>query len=316
MMTLDERARSAAEGLQATVTRAIPVAPPYPPPTAMPQWLRPVLTFALSAVIVTAGAFLISRPEPRVTDLPDPTTPVVIDPTVPESTTSTIESTPTSARATEDTTVTSEADAGVAPAPVEEADVTPPMIQILEPADGARFTDSRLTFKGTTEPGAVVTFGPFEADVDSAGNWSIVLILSEGGNRTTAVATDAAGNTSEASVLVYLDPPVTTTVPKDEPPPEEPPKEEPPASEPFHAEQLYGTCAEDPPYDVFMGTGTPGHTVKVTSEYGSGVTTIDETGSFEIQVFFETAPVDEPFAVTVKDKETGESFVFEFVHTG
>lgn len=314
-MTLDERARSASEGLQATVSNAIPVAPAFPPVTAIPTWLRPVLTFALSAVIVAAGAFLISRPEPQVADLPDPTTPVVVDPTVPESTTSVVEST-TSSTVSEDTTVTSGVDAGVAPVPVDDADITPPAIQILEPADGARFTDSRLTFKGVTEPGATVTFGPFNADVDDEGNWSIVLILSEGGNRATAVATDGAGNTSEASVVVYLDPPVTTTVPKDEPPPEEPPKEDPPATEPFHAEQMFGTCAEDPPYDVFFGTGTPGHTVKVSSDYGSGVTTINDEGAFEIQVFFETAPLDVPISVTVKDKDTGESFVFEFVRTG
>ena len=79
---------------------------------------------------------------------------------------------------------------------------------------------------------------------------------------------------------------------------------------------MYGTCAEDPPYDVFFGTGTPGHTVKVSSDYGSGVTTINDEGAFEIQVFFETAPLDVPISVTVKDKDTGESFVFEFVRTG
>jgi len=92
--------------------------------------------------------------------------------------------------------------------------------------------------------------------------------------------------------------------------------EDPPATEPFRAEQMYGTCAEDPPYDVFFGTGTPGHTVKVSSDYGSGVTTINDEGAFEIQVFFETAPLDVPISVTVKDKDTGESFVFEFVRTG
>lgn len=315
-MSLDERARSAAEGLQATIDAAIPAAPPFPPVQAIPQWLRPALTFALSAVIVAAGAFLISRPAPQVADLPDPTTPVVIDPTVPESTTSTIESTTTTADESDAATPTSAEDAGATPDPVEEADVTPPMIQILEPADGARFTESRLAFSGVTEPGATVAFGPFEADVDDDGNWSIVLILSEGGNRATAVATDAAGNTSEASVVVYLDPPVTTTVPKEEPPPEDPPKEDPPPTVEFHAEQLYGTCAEEPPYDVFFGTGVAGHTVKVSSDYGSGVTTISDEGTFEIQVFFPSAPIGETFAVTVKDKDTGESFVFEFVHTG
>lgn len=315
-MTLDERGRSAAAGLQATVTTAIPTAPPFPPVQAVPGWLRPALTFALSAVIVAAGAFLISRPVPQVADLPDPTTPVVVDATVPDNTSTTLEPTTTTASPNRDSSPTSESEAGLAPPPVEEPDTTPPMIQILEPGDGTRYTDSRITFSGVTEPGAIVTFGPFEAAVDPDGNWSIVLILSEGGNRATAVATDAAGNAAETSVVVYLDTPATTTVPKEEPPPEDPPKEDPPVVTEFHAEQVYGSCAEVPPYDVFFGSGVAGHTVKVSSDYGSGTTTIGDDGAFEIQVFFPSAPFGETFAVTVKDKDTGESFVFEFIHNG
>lgn len=320
-MTLDERGRAAAEGLQATVQAAIPTVPPFPPAPFLPGWLRPALTFVMAAVVVAAGAFLISRPTPEVVDTPDPDVPEVTVTTG----TSTPESVPvddadqsvpadTSGEHTTSPSTVSDAGAPLSPPP-EEADVTPPTIEIVDPVDGAHFTDSRLQFSGITEPGATVFFGPYEADVDEAGNWSIVLILSDGGNRATAVATDPAGNTAEDSVVVYLDTPATTTVPKDEPP-EEPPKEDPPAAAPFHAEQTYGECAEDPPYDVFHGTGEPGHTVKVSSDYGSGTTTIDGEGGFEIQVFFPSAPIGETFAVTVKDKDTGESFVFEFVHTG
>ena len=314
-MTLDERARSAADGLQSAVLTAHPVAPPFPPAPVGPAWLRPALTFALSAVIVAVGAFLISRPEPQVADIPDPTNPVITETTIGETTSTSAATTTTESIEVDESTPTSQADVGIAP-PAPEADVTPPVIQILSPTDGARFTDSRLTFTGITEPGAQVMFGPYEADVDTEGNWSIVLILSEGGNRTTAVATDPAGNVAEASVVVYLDPPVTTTLPKDEPPKEDPPKEDPPAEVEFHADQLYGTCAEDPPYDVFFGTGVAGHTVKVSSDFGSGTTTIKEDGTFEITVFFESAPLDVTFDVLVKDKDTGESFSFSFVHTG
>lgn len=260
----------------------------------------------MSAVVVAAGAFLISRPGPQVADLPEPTVPVVTDDTRLEDITTTSLA-PTTTEVPE-TVPTTAADASVTPAP----DTTPPAIDIVEPLDGSHFTESRIRFAGTTEPGATVAVGPFDADVDAEGNWSIVLVLSEGGNRATVVATDEAGNSAEASTLVYLDPPVTTTIPKEEPPPDDPPGEE----ISFAAEQLYGTCAEDPPFDVFFGTGVPGHIVKVTSDYGSGDTTIKEDGTFEIEVFFPTAPLGETFTVTVKDKATGESFVFEFVHTG
>ena len=108
---------------------------------------------------------------------------------------------PTTAAVGDEATPPAQAEVG-APPPAPEADITPPMIEILTPTDGARFTDSRLTFSGVTEPGARVAFGPYEADVDAEGNWSIVLILSEGGNRATAVATDDAGNVADTKVNV------------------------------------------------------------------------------------------------------------------
>lgn len=66
-------------------------------------------------------------------------------------------------------------------------------------------TTSAYRFVGVTEPGAsVVAAGRYEADVAADGTWSIVLMLNLGGNVATFVAEDAAGNTTELRVPVYL----------------------------------------------------------------------------------------------------------------
>ena len=81
------------------------------------------------------------------------------------------------------------------------------------------------------------------------GNWRIVLLFTnDGWNTVTLSAKDAAGNQSTASVKAYCE------VPKEEAPPEEEePKEEPKDYE-FTANQKFGTCAEEPPYDIWYGT--------------------------------------------------------------
>ncbi len=69
----------------------------------------------------------------------------------------------------------------------------------------------------------------------------------------------------------------------------------------FTANQQYGSCTENPPYDVFWGTGVPGTAVEVGSAYGSGRAEVGEGGNWEMKVFFETAPVGQPFEVVVAD---------------
>ena len=133
-------------------------------------------------------------------------------------------------------------------------------------------------------------------------------------------AVDEAGNVGTDSVNVVYKAPEKPKVekPKEEPPKEEPPKEEKPKEEPqeweFSAKQLYGECAENPPYDVFHGTGKPGSLIFVESEYGGGVAEVGEKGGWEIKVVFEAAPVGKVFPVYVTD-EFGHKKVFEFVHT-
>ena len=80
------------------------------------------------------------------------------------------------------------------------------------------------------------------------------------------------------------------------------------------ANNTYGTCAEDPPYDIYLGTAPASTSVTISSEFGSGVTTADGAGNWSKQVFFDGAPIGESFTVTVT--VGGEVFTFGMVVTG
>ncbi len=175
------------------------------------------------------------------------------------------------------------------PAEEPEADVTPPELFITTPEDGARFAEKALKFRGETEPGARVFAGKYEADVNEAGEWAIVLMLAPGKNHVTFVAKDEAGNKSDASVTVYYD------APEGE----------------FTANQKYGSCSDPIPWEKFYGTGTPGSWIEAVSEYGSGETKVKDDGTWYLKVTFPEAPYGKTFPVTVKDA-FGHKKVFEF----
>ena len=120
------------------------------------------------------------------------------------STSTTTSPTPTTTNAEEPTVETPTA-------AVVPPDTTPPKLTITSPKDEARFDERVITFRGTTEPGASVSSGSFEAEVDEDGDWSLALVLSEGGNRAFFRATDAAGNDTTDQITVFYDPPATTT---------------------------------------------------------------------------------------------------------
>ncbi len=187
----------------------------------------------------------------------------------------------------------------------EPDDTTPPDLQILHPVNGQVFESKEVVFEGITEPGARVFAGQYEADVNADGGWRIVLILSPGNNHATLKAKDAAGNISQASVSI------TYAIPEKEEPPKE---EQDPKDWEFSAYQVYGECSENPPYDVFYGTGKPGSRIVVISEYGDGETEVNENGEWEIKVFFPESPIGQGILVKVKD-EFGHKKSFEFTHT-
>lgn len=182
----------------------------------------------------------------------------------------------------------------------ETADLNPPVLVISSPLDGDRLKETAVTFAGTTEPGAVVAAGPYQATVAADGSWSIVLMLSEGGNRASFTATDAAGNSAEASIVVYYDPPETK------------PKL-PPGEWAFTAHATYGECALNPPYDEYYGTAAPGTKILILSDFGSGSTVANAAGEWWVKVEFPTAPYGKVFVVKAKNETTFEKIAFEFV---
>jgi Glucodextranase, domain B len=94
------------------------------------------------------------------------------------------------------------------------ADTTPPALSITSPDDGATVDDHVVTFEGTTEPGASVSSGPYAANVDDDGHWSLMLVVADGPNGALFTATDDAGNTTSKRIVVYHDAPATTTTTK------------------------------------------------------------------------------------------------------
>jgi RHS repeat-associated protein len=96
-----------------------------------------------------------------------------------------------------------------------EVDQTPPAITISSPSEGAIFNVDEVTVSGTIvdESPTTVTVNGVEATVtDNQVFRAVVPLASDGEHVLTATATDAAGNTSEASLTVIRDttPPIIT----------------------------------------------------------------------------------------------------------
>lgn len=291
MTNLDTRGRQAAEGLKRQVAAArLPLAAP---PSARPARGRhPIWSLAAGAVtaFVLVLGFWMTRPTVVADDVDEATI------TTPETTAATVPSTVPATAVPPTDPVIPAGDGSPSTSPPATADVTAPFIEITSPIDGSVFAQKTIAFAGVTEPGARVFAGSYEADVDADGNWRIVLVLSPGANRATFTAMDAAGNTSSAMVSAVYEPPVEK---KD--------------VAGFFAENVYGSCVESPPFDVYHGKGEPGSTVFVVSEYGSGQTTVGAEGGWELRVEFPGAPPGKVFAVKVKDS-LGRSTIFEFVY--
>jgi hypothetical protein len=90
-------------------------------------------------------------------------------------------------------------------------DTTPPALRVTSPDDGGTVTDPLVTFKGTTEPGARVFSGRYDADVDEDGDWRIQLVVTTGPNGALFTARDAAGNETTVRIVVHYEEPTTTT---------------------------------------------------------------------------------------------------------
>ena len=142
----------------------------------------------------------------RGADLATSTTVAIAEP-APDTTVAPETSTSSSAPQEDTTTTAVEA----AAAQTTAADTTPPALQVLSPKDGATVTSRVIEFKGATEQGAEVSSGPFDADMDAEGDWSIKLVLAPGANGASFTARDAAGNETTVRIVVTYDPPESTT---------------------------------------------------------------------------------------------------------
>lgn len=198
--------------------------------------------------------------------------------------------------------------------PAEEADTTPPGFEILSPANGTRVDNKVVTFKGYVEPGSTVTRGKFSAEVDGE-HWRIALVLSPGKNIVGFVGTDAAGNKADDSVTVYYDPPQAQETDENEDSGKEDGGKEEPEFVEFSANQKYGSCSENPPYDVFSGTATPGTKIWIESPYGGTSLEANGDGRWSAKVTFWESPIGKTFEVVIESGD-GNRKVFAFTRTG
>lgn len=172
----------------------------------------------------------------------------------------------------------------------EEEKPEGPKFSITSPKHKSETDDEWILVTGTVTPGSKVYYGDQKAQVDGD-DWKIEVKLKPGWNELWFKAIDGDGNKTKASVKVYL---VSDEDHHD-----------------FWAKQKYGWCDDEVPYDIFYGKAAPGTEISVTSPYGSGATTANGDGWWELKVYFESAPLGEKFEVLVK-ASTGESKTFYF----
>lgn len=184
----------------------------------------------------------------------------------------------------------------------------PPEIAVTSPAEGTVFQEKIITFAGVAEAGSEVYVGPYKATIDGDGNWHIELTLAPGNNTVTFKVIDADGNIATTSVTVVYDPPVTTTT-APAPTTTSPPA---PVEIAFSANQKYGSCDLEDPYDIFWGTAPPGSAVVLSSEFGSATVSANANGDWEKKVYFVGIPEYVEFPITVTG--VNGSANFSFIH--
>lgn len=176
--------------------------------TLGPEASAPGVSARVASAIL---AIRVSEPETRTAStLTTPTTVIdeesqsdsTLQSNAADESTTTTEGTTTSLGTTTSATATTTA---------PERDTTPPALRVTSPKDGSTIDDRIVTFSGTTEPGADVTSGPYAAEVDDDGSWSIQLVLSPGPNGALFTATDDDGNTATVRIVVTYDAPAPTT---------------------------------------------------------------------------------------------------------
>ena len=222
---------------------------------------------------------------------------------------------------------------------LDTAQLVAPSLQVFSHQSGARVSEEQVQFRGIATAGSVVIADATVAEIGPYGHWAVTLSLEPGANLKTFTVTDAAGVTSRESMLVHYAPmPAALTLASastasagtaahtstgtDEAKTARAAqhdkklgsKDGAAAHEQaaFSAHQKYGSCGEDPPYDVFSGTAAAGAAITISSLYGSASTVADEHGSWWVTVYFPAAPEGQTFEVTAGDGASARTF--SFVH--
>lgn len=155
-------------------------------------------------------ALRVASPESRVATTVIPTTttepPAALDEPVTPA-----EATVSGASSPSTTTPPTTTPPTTAPPTTTPRDTTPPPLTITSHSDGEHVTDSYIVFRGTSEPGAIIRSGPFDADVSENGDWSIGLVVVDGVNGAIFTAVDKAGNSSDVRIIIHYDKPQATT---------------------------------------------------------------------------------------------------------
>lgn len=187
----------------------------------------------------------------------------------------------------------------------DKSDAQKDLFTIKSPSDGTHVENKVVRFSGEAADGVTIHRGKYTAEAKN-GTWSMELVLSPGKNKVAFEAKDGQGHFDSAVVTVYYD------APKEE---EDPKEDDEPKDVKFTANQKYGSCGEEVPYDVFWGTAKPGAKIEASSPYGSNSTTANDKGHWELKVKFPDAPVGETFKVKINSSDGGYQ-KFHFTNTG
>jgi hypothetical protein len=77
-------------------------------------------------------------------------------------------------------------------------------LKVVTPDDGATLNTGRITVKGQTAPGAIVSVNDQVGTADEQGNFSIAIILDSGVNLIEVSAIDSSGNQAEVILIVNV----------------------------------------------------------------------------------------------------------------
>ncbi len=177
--------------------------PPDDSATSTTVAAAPLVSARVASAVL---ALRVADPDTRVaTTQATPTT------ETPSTTTSQAPSTTTSDTAADTTQATSAAETTATTKP---KDTTPPNLKVTSHSDGDTVDSSYVIFKGTSEPGAFVRSGPFDADTQDDGSWTLGLVMADGANGAIFTAIDAVGNTTEIRITITYDKPQTATTTK------------------------------------------------------------------------------------------------------